>query len=423
MADPNVRRKDLAGGLRVFSEPLAEATSVALGVWIRAGSRDEREEVAGISHLMEHMLFKGTPEMDALGIAQAFESIGAQENAATGEEYTVLYARFLPEHLGRALDVMGEMVLKPTLVDLEREREVIVEEIKMYEDRPDQMADEYLSSLIFHEDPLGRPIIGSAETVRGVDHDTLRGFHRDTYTAPNIFVVAAGKLDHEAVEGMVEEKFSGLPDGEPFVREARPTPPESRFFFRFKETEQYHVSMGSMGIPAKSEDRYAMAALNNVLGGGMSSRLFQEVREKRGLAYAVYSYHQGYSDAGAIKTYVGSTTGNVEEAVKVIVEQLGRVGEEPVDGEELERTKQQLKSSTLLALESTSARMNRVGRSIITGAELLTPEEISARIEAVTPEDITRLAKKHLDANQMYLSAVGPEELDLGRYLNGDRPA
>ncbi len=423
MADPNVRRKDLAGGLRVFSEPLAEATSVALGVWIRAGSRDEREEVAGISHLMEHMLFKGTPEMDALGIAQAFESIGAQENAATGEEYTVLYARFLPEHLGRALDVMGEMVLKPTLVDLEREREVIVEEIKMYEDRPDQMADEYLSSLIFHEDPLGRPIIGSAETVRGVDHDTLRGFHRDTYTAPNIFVVAAGKLDHEAVEGMVEEKFSGLPDGEPFVREARPTPPESRFFFRFKETEQYHVSMGSMGIPAKSEDRYAMAALNNVLGGGMSSRLFQEVREKRGLAYAVYSYHQGYSDAGAIKTYVGSTTGNVEEAVKVIVEQLGRVGEEPVDGEELERTKQQLKSSTLLALESTSARMNRVGRSIITGAELLTPEEISARIEAVTPEDIARLAKKHLDANQMYLSAVGPEELDLGRYLNGDRPA
>ncbi len=423
MADPNVRRKDLAGGLRVFSEPLAEATSVALGVWIRAGSRDEREEVAGISHLMEHMLFKGTPEMDALGIAQAFESIGAQENAATGEEYTVLYARFLPEHLGRALDVMGEMVLKPTLVDLEREREVIVEEIKMYEDRPDQMADEYLSSLIFHEDPLGRPIIGSAETVRGVDHDTLRGFHRDTYTAPNVFVVAAGKLDHEAVEGMVEEKFSGLPDGEPFVREARPTPPESRFFFRFKETEQYHVSMGSMGIPAKSEDRYAMAALNNVLGGGMSSRLFQEVREKRGLAYAVYSYHQAYSDAGAIKTYVGSTTGNVEEAVKVIVEQLGRVGEEPVDEEELERTKQQLKSSTLLALESTSARMNRVGRSIITGAELLTPEEISACIEAVTPDDITRLAKKHLDANQMYLSAVGPEELDLGRYLNGDRPA
>jgi predicted Zn-dependent peptidase len=161
-----------------------------------------------------------------------------------------------------------------------------------------------------------------------------------------------------------------------------------------------------------------MAALNNVLGGGMSSRLFQEVREKRGLAYAVYSYHQGYSDVGAIKTYVGSTTGNVEEAVKVIVEQLGRVQEEPVEPEELERTKQQLKSSTLLALESTAARMNRVGRSVITGAELLTPEEISARIEAVTPEDITRLANKHLNANEMYLSAVGPKELDLETYLN-----
>jgi predicted Zn-dependent peptidase len=419
VADHNIRRKDLPGGLRVFSEPLAEATSVSLGLWIRAGSRDENDEVAGISHLMEHMLFKGTPDMDALSIAQAFEGIGAQENAATGEEYTLLYARFLPEHLGRALDIMSDMVLRPTLADLEREREVIVEEIKMYEDRPDQLADEYLSSLIFHEDPLGRPIIGSAETVRGVGHDTLERFHTNTYTAPNIFVVAAGKLDPEEVERMVGEKLSGLPQGEPFMREARPTPPESRVFFKFKETEQYHVSLGSLGIPAKSEDRYAMAALNNVLGGGMSSRLFQEVREKRGLAYAVFSYHQGYSDAGAIKTYVGSTTGNVEEAVRVIVEQLGRVMDEEVEEEELERTKQQLKSSTLLALESTSARMNRIGRSIITGSELLTPEEISARIEAVTPEDIARLAREHLRTDKLYLSAVGPKELDLGRYLNG----
>jgi predicted Zn-dependent peptidase len=419
VADPNIKLKDLPGGLRVFSEPLAEATSVSLGLWIRAGSRDELDEVAGISHLMEHMLFKGTPDMDALGIAQAFEGIGAQENAATGEEYTVLYARFLPEHLGRALDIMSDMVLRPTLADLEREREVIVEEIKMYEDRPDQLADEYLSSLIFHEDSLGRPIIGSAETVRGVDHATLKDFHSNTYTSPNIFVVATGKLDPDEIERMVEEKLSGLPGGEPFVREARPTTPESPFFFKFKETEQYHVSLGSLGIPAKSEDRYAMAALNNVLGGGMSSRLFQEVREKRGLAYAVYSYHQGYSDAGAIKTYVGSTTGNVEEAVRVIVEQLGMVMDEEVEGEELVRTKQQLKSSTLLALESTSARMNRVGRSVITGAELLTPDEISARIEAVTPQDIARLAKQHLRTDHMYLSAVGPRELDLGRYLNG----
>ena len=418
MSDPNIRKSELPGGLRVFSEPLEESTSVSLGVWIRAGSRDERDDVAGISHLMEHMLFKGTPDMNALDIAQAFESIGAQENAATGEEYTVLYARFLPEHLERALDIMSGMVLHPTLADLEREREVIVEEIRMYEDRPDQMADECLSSLIFHDDPLGRPIIGSAETVRGVDHDTLRTFHGGTYTAPNVFVVAAGKLAREELERMVEEKFSGLPSGEPFVREANPRSPESRFFYKHKETEQYHVSLGSLGIPARSEDRYAMAALNNVLGGGMSSRLFQEVREKRGLAYAVYSYHQGYSDVGAIKTYVGSTTGNVEEAVRVISEQLQRIQDEPVTDEELDRTKQQLKSSTLLALESTAARMNRIGRSVITGVELLTPEEISDRIEAVTAEDLGRLARKHLNLNHMYLSAVGPKELDLGRYLN-----
>jgi predicted Zn-dependent peptidase len=419
LGDPNIRKKELPGGLRVFSEPLEEATSASLGVWIRAGSRDEGDEVAGITHLMEHMLFKGTPDMDALGVAQAFEAIGAQENAATGEEYTVLYARFLPEHLGRALDIMSDMVLRPTLADLEREREVIVEEIRMYEDRPDQMADEYLSSLIFHHDPLGRPIIGSAETVRSVGHNTLRTFHQSTYTAPNVFVVAAGKLDREELEWMVEKRFSGVPQGEPFVREANPKSPESRFFYKHKETEQYHVSLGSLGIPAKSDDRYAMAALNNVLGGGMSSRLFQEVREKRGLAYAVFSYHQGYSDAGAIKTYVGSTTGNVEEAVKVIADQLQRVQEETITGEELDRTKQQLKSSTLLALESTAARMNRIGRSVITDTELLTPEEIAARIEAVSADDIQRLARKHLNLDHMYLSAVGPKELDLGKYLNG----
>ena len=419
MSDPNIGKKELPGGLRVLSEPLEEATSVSLGVWIRAGSRDERDEVAGISHLMEHMLFKGTPDMDALGVAQAFEGIGAQENAATGEEYTVLYARFLPEHLERALDIMSDMVLRPTLADLEREREVIVEEIRMYEDRPDQLADEYLSGLIFHDDPLGRPIIGSAETVRGVDHDTLKTFHHGVYTAPNVFVVASGKLDRDELERMVGEKFSGLPEGEPFAREARPRPPQSRFYYRHKETEQYHVSLGSRGIPARSQDRYAMVALNNVLGGGMSSRLFQEVREKRGLAYAVYSYHQGYSDAGAIKTYVGSTTGNVEEAVRVITEQLGRVQEELISDEELNRTKQQLKSSTLLALESTAARMNRIGRSVITGTELLSPEEIAERIEAVSAEDIRRLARAHLNLDNLYLSAVGPEELDLGRHLNG----
>ena len=226
MSDPNIRRWELPGGLRVFSEPLEDATSVSLGVWIRAGSRDERDEVAGITHLMEHMLFKGTPSMNALGIAEAFESIGAQDNAATGEEYTVLYARFLPEHLERALDIMSEMVTQPTLADLEREREVIVEEIKMDEDRPDQLADEYLSGLIFHDDPLGRPIIGSAETVRGVDKDTLRGFHGSTYTASNIFVVGAGKLDSGELERMVEEKLVGkLAAGEPFVRQARPKSP------------------------------------------------------------------------------------------------------------------------------------------------------------------------------------------------------
>jgi predicted Zn-dependent peptidase len=246
----------------------------------------------------------------------------------------------------------------------------------------------------------------------------LRSFHSGTYTAPNVFVVGAGKLDSGELERMVEEKFGDkLSGGEPFLREARPTPPKSRFYYKFKETEQYHVAMGSLGIPARSEDRFAMSALNNVLGGGMSSRLFQEVREKRGLAYAVYSYHHGYSDAGAVKMYVGSTTGNVEEAARIIAGQLDRIREETVTEEELQRTKEQLKSSTILAMESTAARMTRIGRSIITGAELLTPEEIAARIDAVTADEVKRLADEHLKLENMYLVAVGPKELDLGRYL------
>lgn len=288
----------------------------------------------------------------------------------------------------------------------------------MYEDRPDQLSDEYLSGLIFHDDPLGRPIIGSAETVRGVDLGALKSFHDSTYTAPNVFVAAAGKLDSGELERMVEEKLADkLPAGELFARKAQPSPPESRFFYKFKETEQYHVSMGSLGIPASSDERFAMSALGNMLGGGMSSRLFQEVREKRGLAYAVYSYHQGYSDTGAVKVYVGSTTGNVEEAARIIAEQLDRIRDETVTEEELQRTKEQLKSSTILAMESTAARMTRIGRSVITGSELLTPEEISARIDAVTAEDVKRLANEHLKLENMYLAAVGPKELNLGRYL------
>jgi predicted Zn-dependent peptidase len=417
VADANVRLKELPGGLRVYSEPMGGATSVSLGVWIRAGSRDETDERAGISHLMEHMLFKGTPRMNALGIAEAFESIGAQENAATSQEYTFVYARFLPQHLERALDIMADMVVSPTLADLEREREVIVEEIKMYEDRPDQMVGDYLSELLFHGDPLGRPIIGSVETVRGVDYDVLREFHRATYTAPNVFVAGAGRLDPEHLERLVEEKLGGLPEGRPFERASNPRPPESRTSFRFKETEQYHVALGSAGVSASHEDRFAMAALNNVLGGGMSSRLFQEVREKRGLAYAVYSYHQGYSDVGATEVYAGSTAGNVEEAVRVIAEQIADLRENAISDEELSRTREQLKSSTILALESTGARMARIGRSVITGAELLSPEEISARIDAVTAEDIRRLARTYFAPEKMYLAAVGPRELDLGKYI------
>jgi len=419
LGEAGVTRSQLKDGLRVLSEPIQGATSVSLGFWIRAGSRDERREHAGITHLMEHMLFKGVPGMDASGIAKAFESMGAQENAATGEEYTVLHARFLPEHLEKALDLMSAMISTPTLEDLEREREVIVEEIRMYEDHPEDVAEEELSSLIFHADPLGRPIIGSAQSVRGVDYDTLSAFHGAIYHSGNVFVVGSGNLDPDEFEGMVREKLGGrLPEGKPFERNSSPAVPDSRFLYRHKDTGQYHVALGGPGIPAWSQDRFAMAALNTLLGGGMGSRLFQEVREKRGLAYAVLSFHEGFSDAGAIKVYVGSTTENVREAVEVIRQELEKLRREPVTEEELYRAKEQLKSATILSLESIPARMRRIGSSVITGSELLSPDEISDRIERITAGDIQRLAEEHLDPQSLYLAAVGPEDLELGEILS-----
>ena len=264
MADPNIRRKDLPGGLRVFSEPLAEATSVALGLWIRAGSRDEMDEVAGISHLMEHMLFKGTPDMDALGIAQAFEGIGAQENAATGEEYTVLYARFLPEHMGRALDIMSDMVLRPTLVDLEREREVIVEEIKMYEDRPDQLADEYLSSLIFHKTPRPPDHRVGPDGPRGSTTNP-QDFNSDTYTAPNIFVGRPPASSTRTTSNGWSRRSFRLPAGRAFVREEADTTRESRFSgSRRRSNTTYRWALWEFRRRAKT---LCDGALNNILGG------------------------------------------------------------------------------------------------------------------------------------------------------------
>jgi predicted Zn-dependent peptidase len=348
-----------------------------------------------------------------LGIAQAFEGIGAQENAATGEEYTVLYARFLPEHLEKALDVMGDMVLRPTFADLEREREVNRRGDQDVRGPAGPDGRRVPLGPDLPRRPPGQPIIGSAETVRGVDHETLKSFHQNTYTASNVFVVGAGKLDPTSSRRWSRRSSAACRRASRSAGTRAPAPRRAASTTSSRRPSST-TSPWALGHPREQRGPLRDGRAQQRVRRGDEQPALQEVREKRGLAYAVYSYHQGYSDAGAAKMYVGSTTGNVEEAVKVIAEQLDVIREEPVGEEELHRTREQLKSSTILALESTAARMTRIGRSLITGAELLTPEEIAARIDAVTAEDLQRLANDHLKLENMYLSAVGPRSWPSG---------
>src|SRR5688500_12881712 len=330
---------------------MPQVRSVAFGIWVGVGSRDETPRLAGASHFLEHLLFKGTKRRDALEIAAVMDAVGGEMNAFTAKEYTCYHARVLDTDLPLAVDVLADMVGASLIAasDVESERGVILEEIAMHDDQPDDVVHDAFAAAMFGDHPLGRPVIGTVSSIEAMSRTSVFGYWRRRYRASDMVIAAAGNLDHGKVVRLVRKAFAatGLLDVDAAPTEARvaqrAAPMSGGLRVTRRPTEQAHLVLGTSGIARRDERRYALAVLNNALGGGMSSRLFQEVREKRGLAYSVYSYHQGYSDAGAIKTYVGSTTGNVGEAVKVISEQLERIQEEPVSDEELERTKQQLK--------------------------------------------------------------------------------
>jgi predicted Zn-dependent peptidase len=418
-------------GVRIVTEAMPSVRSVSLGFWIGTGSRYERESEAGLSHLLEHLLFKGTAKYESLQIDQIFDGMGAELNAGTGKETTSVFARVIDEHLTDAFDVMADMVFRPTLREIDSEREVILEEIAMYEDDPQEKVFDMLGEAVFGDDPLGRAIIGYASVISGTPVDQIAAFHRRRYQPGNIVIAAAGAVDHDGLVALAAERVSapaapGHPvNGHPTApAEAHgPSAPDSptangtaaaasrppmRRFER-KDTEQFHVCLGGIGLSRHDDRRFALRVLDNIFGGTSSSRLFQEVREKRGLAYSVYSFTSAFADTGQIGLYVGTRSDNLVQALDVVGTELTRFRDAPGTADELQRAKENLKGRVVLALESTGARMNRLGSEILAGIPLMEIDDVVAAIDAVTLDDLSALADELWDPARLSAAGIGPD--------------
>jgi len=404
---------ELDTGERLITERVSSVRSVSLGFWIGAGSRDESDGKAGVSHFIEHLLFKGTRSYSAQEIAEIFDGLGGELNAATSRESTVVFARVPDRHLETALDVMADMVFSPTFADLETEREVVLEEIAMLEDTPQDLVHDLLSEAIFAGDPLGRQIIGRAEVISSVSKRALQTYHRQMYTAGNIVLAAAGNLEHEQVLKLLERaSHQRVEPPEARTRVRRPlvkTPPPGIRFQR-KDTEQYHVCVGGIGVSRTDRRRFAASLLDAILGGSASSRLFQEIREKRGMAYAVYSFASQYTDTGLIGVYVGTREENLEECFEIVAREVADIASGNVQERELKRAQENLKGRIALSMESTSNRMSRLGKSLITDGELLSLDRIIAEIDAVGAAELAELAAVLLAPESMSASGIGPSE-------------
>ncbi len=403
---------ELESGVRVVTEAMPSVRSIALGLFVGVGSRDETDSQQGISHFIEHLLFKGTERFGSTEIDEIFDAMGAEINAGTSKETTTLYARFLDRHLERALDVMSDMVLRPAWADVDSERQVVIEEIAMYEDEPSDKVHDVLAGAVFGDHPLGRPIIGTPDVVGSVSIEDLAAYHGSRYRPGRFVVAAAGNLEHERVVALVEQALAagGPAPGTTQTLNGAGSERAPEVRFHRKETEQVHLCLGATGISRSDERRFALRVLDTVLGGSSSSRLFQEVRERRGLAYSVFSYFGQFVDAGEVALYVGTRPDRVAEALEVIAGELHRLQDEPVSAAELDRAKENVKGRTALALESTSARMHRLGSSILTGMPVLSPDEIMARVDAVSADDLGALARDLFAPERLSAAAVGTDE-------------
>ncbi|HEY9525058.1 MAG TPA: pitrilysin family protein [Thermopolyspora sp.] len=410
-----VRRTVLPGGLRVVTETMPTVRSVAVGMWVGIGSRDEAPEHTGATHFLEHLLFKGTPTRDALEISAAIEGIGGEINAFTAKEYTCYYARVLDQDLRLAIDVLADVVTSSRIdeADVEAERGVILEEIAMHDDDPSDVVHEQFSAELYGDTPIGRPILGTAESIDALTRERIIEYYRRYYRPPHTVVSVAGNVSHERVVELVAAAYerAGALGGD-----AEPSPPRlsgpgvaSRSGIRVvhRPTEQANLVLGTTGMSRTDDRRFALGVLNAALGGGMSSRLFQEIREKRGLAYSAYSYTSQYADTGQFGIYVGCLPSKIDDVLEICREQVARVISDGVTGDEIERGKGQMRGGLVLGLEDTGSRMSRIGKSELVYDSLMSVDEVLARIDAVTAVDIDVVAADILN-RPMTLAVIGP---------------
>lgn len=411
-------------GLRVVTETVPSVRSIATGLWVRTGSRDETANEAGLSHFLEHLLFKGVDGHTASEISEIFDGMGALTNAATSKESTNLHARFVDRHLDEAFSLLSRMMLEPTLPadEINPEREVVLEEIAMYEDEPSDRVHDMLAEAIYGKHPLGGRVLGSADVIAGTPRDEIAAYHRAHYTAPNLVVGVAGNVEHDRVVELVRENFKP-PTGDP-IAVTDPAPSvDPRMTFRNKQTEQFHICFGGHGISRSDDRRYALALLDSIFGGATSSRLFREVREKRGLAYSVGSYTQQNIDHGSIAMYVGTRPENVDEVCRIIGSELASIRQDGVTAEELDRAKENLKGRIVLSLESTGARMSRISRSVLFDLPLEDLDDTIARIDAVSEADVLQLAGELYDPASLSAAAIGADEDIFARAVDAVNPA
>lgn len=410
-----IRRTEFSSGLRVVTERMPGLRSVALGVWVLAGSRDEPPRISGSSHFLEHLLFKGTKTRSARDIAEAFDAVGGDVNAFTAKEYTCFYARVRDRDLPMAVDHLCDMLQNSVIriADVDAERQVILEEIRMHEDTPDDLVHDLFNETLWPGHPLGRPILGTAESVGVATPRQIRSFYRGHYAPGNVVVVAAGNLEHEAVVEMVGRHLDAGPvrAEEPAGRNLRaagsPPAPSGEQLVKRRRTEQAHIVLGTNGLARTDPDRFAFGVVNAVLGGGMSSRLFQEVREKWGLAYSVYSYHTMFTETGLFAAYAGTTPSRARQTLDVIRRQVQDVASGGITPEEFERAKGHMRGSLVLSLEDPAGRMSRLGKSEIAHGEILTVNQTLRRIGAVTLVEARRVAERVL-SGPLSLTVLGP---------------
>jgi predicted Zn-dependent peptidase len=409
MSEPHVDRTTLPNGLRVITEHIPLVRSASIGLWVGVGSSHEASELRGISHCIEHMLFKGTRKRSARDIAEFMDSIGGNLNAFTDKESTCYHARVVDSSLGVTIDLLGDMfrnsLFDPT--ELRKEQQVILEEIRMYDDSPEEVAHDLFIRSVWAGSPLGDPTIGYERTVTAVTPDAIAHYMRDRYTPDSVVLTAAGNVDHEAIAAQAQDIFGTMAG-----RDAAGDPPHPQFvpagIAQRKDCEQVYVLFGVEGTNTRDERRYAVTLLDTILGGGMSSRLFHEIRERRGLAYSVYSSHNPYRKAGLLTIAASTSPKHASEVVSLVRAELERMAHEGVSDDELARAKQHIKGSLLLSLESTSTRMLRLGRSELGVGRFVPAAEIVERVEAVTKDEVGDLARTLFSPDRVALTVVGP---------------